>query len=155
MGVLALAAAWLALRPEPAPAATPPVDRPLWSADRFPALLAEAQGTVELERAVDALLGGLRSCFVVHEGDRPVLSRRPTLALTPASTQKILVAAAVVHRLGADFRFVTQVVAEERPRDGVVGPVWIVGSGDPFLATPEYVAHLAERPRSQDRAATP
>jgi serine-type D-Ala-D-Ala carboxypeptidase/endopeptidase (penicillin-binding protein 4) len=155
--VMSLATAAAALRPEPAPAAMPaPAGKPVWAPDRLPALLAEAQGTVELGRAVDELLGNnLRSCFVAYEGNRPVLLRRPNLALTPASTQKVLVAVAAVNVLGPDFRFETKVVAAGAPRDGVVDALWLVGSGDPFLATPEYLAYLAGRPRSQDRRSTP
>src|SRR5947208_881635 len=85
------------------PAAT---SRPLWPPDRLPALRAEAQGTVDLGRAVDELLGGagVRSCLAVYEGDRPVLLRRPDDDLTPASTQKILVATAALAVLGPGFR---------------------------------------------------
>jgi serine-type D-Ala-D-Ala carboxypeptidase/endopeptidase (penicillin-binding protein 4) len=157
LAVLALAAAWGALRPEPSLATTAPAARrPLWSPDRLPALLAEAQGTVELEQAVDELLSGLpSSCLVVHQGQRPVLVRRPNLALTPASTQKLLVGAAALRLLGPDFRFETKVVASEPPRQGVVGALWLVGAGDPFLATPGYAAFLLEKPRSRDRRLTP
>ena len=156
LAALSLGAAWAALGPEPAPAATPPAaGRPVWAPDRLPALLAEAQGTVELERAVDGLLAGIPSCFVVHEGARPVLVRHPSSPLTPASTQKILVGLAAVHLLGRDFRFVTTVVAGAPPRDGVAGPLWLVGAGDPFLSTPEHVAFLAGRPRTAGRPPTP
>jgi serine-type D-Ala-D-Ala carboxypeptidase/endopeptidase (penicillin-binding protein 4) len=165
LAVLSLAATAAALRPEPAPAAIlAPAGKPVWAPDRLPALLAEAQGTVELERAADELLGrsggaafpaGLRSCIVAYEGDRPVLLRRPELALTPASTQKVLVAVAAIAVLGPDFRFETRVVAARTPQEGVVDALWLVGSGDPFLATPEYLAHLAGQPRSQDRRSTP
>jgi D-alanyl-D-alanine carboxypeptidase/D-alanyl-D-alanine-endopeptidase (penicillin-binding protein 4) len=159
LAVLSLTTAVAALRPEPAPAARlAPAGKPVWAPDRVPALLAEAEGTVELERAVDTLLDGpghLRSCFVAYEGNRPVILRRPALALTPASTQKLLVAVAAVRALGPDFRFETKLVAAQPPRDGVVDGLWLVGSGDPFLATPEYLAFLAGRPRSRDRRSTP
>jgi D-alanyl-D-alanine carboxypeptidase/D-alanyl-D-alanine-endopeptidase (penicillin-binding protein 4) len=156
LAVLALGSGWLALRPEPAPASGPGRARvAVWSPGRVPALLAEAQGTVELEAAVDGLLAGLSACVVVQEGNRPVLVRRPDLPLTPASTQKLLVAAAALSVLGPDFQFETKVVAERPPRDGVVGRLWLVGSGDPHLATPEYAAFLAERPRTHDRRVTP
>ena len=98
--------------------------RPLWTPDRLPALLAEAQGTVDLERAVDRLLAqsGARSCVAVYEGDRPVLLRRTDQALVPASTQKILVGAAALAVLGPDFRFETRVVADAHPATGPWAP---------------------------------
>jgi D-alanyl-D-alanine carboxypeptidase/D-alanyl-D-alanine-endopeptidase (penicillin-binding protein 4) len=147
----------LALRPEESGAAVETASRPLWTLDRFPAVLAEAQGTVDLERTVDQLLAqsGARSCVAVYEGERPVLLRRPDDALTPASTQKILVATAALAVLGPDFRFETKVLSDSAPRDGAVGTLWLVGAGDPTLATPEYAQWLKDRPRYQLRQATP
>jgi D-alanyl-D-alanine carboxypeptidase/D-alanyl-D-alanine-endopeptidase (penicillin-binding protein 4) len=157
LAALSLLCGWLALRPERSGAAVQTAPRPLWTLGRLPAVLAEAQGTVDLERAVDQLLGesGARSCVAVYEGDRPVLLRRPDAPLTPASTQKILVATAALAVLGPDFRFETKVVADARPRDGAVGTLWLVGAGDPTLATPEYAQWLKDRPRYQLRQATP
>ncbi|HEV7684935.1 MAG TPA: D-alanyl-D-alanine carboxypeptidase/D-alanyl-D-alanine-endopeptidase [Acidimicrobiia bacterium] len=155
--MLSLLCGWLALRPEESGAAVETASRPLWTLDRLPAVLAEAQGTVDLGRTVDQLLAraGARSCVAVYEGERPVLLRRPDDALTPASTQKILVATAALAVLGPDFRFETKVVSDGVPRDGVVGTLWLVGAGDPTLATPEYAQWLKDRPRYQLRQATP
>ena len=158
LAVLSLVCGWLALRPVRSGAAvTATAARPLWSPERLPALLAEAQGAVDLGRAVDELLGGagVRSCLAVYEGDRPVLLLRPDDALTPASTQKILMATAALAVLGPDFRFETKVVADGRPRDGAVGTLWLVGSGDPTLATSEYAQWLYDRPRYVLRQFTP
>src|SRR5207244_9070726 len=33
--------------------------------------------------------------------------------------------------------------------------LWLVGSGDPLLATPEYMAYLASRPRTANTPLTP
>lgn len=150
LAVVSLASGWLALRPEHSSAAADAAPRPVWTPERLPALLAEAQGTVDLERAVDDLFaasGGVRKCLAVYEGPRPVLLRDPEQALVPASTQKILVGLAALAVLGPDFRYETRVVSDAPPRDGAVGTLWLLGSGDPTLATPEYVAWLAERPR--------
>jgi len=157
LAVAAVLCGWLALRSPQSGAAVATTARPLWTPDRLPALLAEAQGTVELGRAVDELLAGsgARTCLTVYEGDRPVLLRRPDDALTPASTQKLLVATVALDTLGPDFRFETKVVAESRPKDGTVGPLWLVGSGDPTLATPEYALWLKDRPRYRLRQVTP
>ena len=148
---------WLALRPPSSGAAVQTAPRPLWAPDRLPALLAEAQGTVDLERAVDELLGptGARTCVAVYEGERPVLLRKPDQSLVPASTQKILIATAALAVLGPDFRYETRVLSDGEPRDGAVGAVWLVGSGDPTLASPEYIRWLADRPRFQFHQATP
>jgi D-alanyl-D-alanine carboxypeptidase/D-alanyl-D-alanine-endopeptidase (penicillin-binding protein 4) len=147
----------LALRPASSGAAVETASRPVWVPDRLPALLAEAQGTVDLERAVDDLVAqsGARTCLAVYEGERPVLLRRLDESLTPASTQKILIATAALAALGPDFRYETKVVSDAAPRDGAVGTLWIVGAGDPTLASPEYVQWLADRPRFQFHQATP
>jgi D-alanyl-D-alanine carboxypeptidase/D-alanyl-D-alanine-endopeptidase (penicillin-binding protein 4) len=154
--VLSLVCGFLALRPAGSGAAVATTARPLWTPDRLPALLAEAQGTVDLGRAVDQLLAGAggRSCLAVYEGERPVLLRRPDDALAPASTQKILVATAALAVLGPDFRYETKLVSDAPPRDGAVGTLWLVGSGDPTLATPEYAAWLKSKPRYELRRAT-
>jgi D-alanyl-D-alanine carboxypeptidase/D-alanyl-D-alanine-endopeptidase (penicillin-binding protein 4) len=153
---LSLGSAWLALRPEPTPTA-PPASAAvaLWSPTRIPVALAEVQGTVDLEESVDALLESVSACVVVQEGDRPILARRPDLPFTPASTQKVLTAAAALSVLGPDFRYETKVVAERPPQGGVVGTLWLVGSGDPHLATPEYATFVAESLRFAGRQVTP
>jgi D-alanyl-D-alanine carboxypeptidase/D-alanyl-D-alanine-endopeptidase (penicillin-binding protein 4) len=159
LAAISLLCGWLALRPPASGAAVETAPRPLWAPDRLPALLAEAQGTVDLERAVDDLVAqsGERTCLAVYEGERPVLLRRPDESLTPASTQKILIATAALGALGPDFRYETKLVSDAAPRDGAVGTLWLVGAGDPTLATPEYIQWLAnpDRPRFQLHQATP
>ena len=70
LAVLSLLCGWLALRPVGNGAAAETAPRPVWTPERLPALLAEAQGTVDLERAVDELLTqfGARSCVAVISG---------------------------------------------------------------------------------------
>ena len=157
LAVVSVVCGFLALRPPSSGAAVETAPRPVWAPERLPALLAEAQGTADLERAVDELLArsGARTCLAVYEGERPVLLRRPEQPLIPASTQKILVGAAALAILGPDFRYETRLVSDAGPQGGTVGTVWLVGSGDPTLATPEYTAFLAERPRFQFHQATP
>jgi D-alanyl-D-alanine carboxypeptidase/D-alanyl-D-alanine-endopeptidase (penicillin-binding protein 4) len=57
------------------------------------------------------------------------------------------VAAAALKVLGPDFRFVTQVLAPAEPVAGRVDALWLRGGGDPFLASPEYIAYQATRAR--------
>ncbi|HEX6380530.1 MAG TPA: D-alanyl-D-alanine carboxypeptidase, partial [Acidimicrobiia bacterium] len=157
LAAISLLCAFLALRPPSSGAAVEIAARPVWTPERLPALLAEAQGTADLERAVDELLAqsGTRTCLAVYEGERPVLLRRPERQLIPASTQKTLVATAALAALGPDFRYETRVLSDAGPRDGAVGTLWLVGSGDPTLASPEYITFLSERPRFQLHLATP
>ena len=64
-------------------------------------------------------------------------------------------AAAALSRLGPDFRFETKVVAARPPQDESLDEAWLVGAGDPYLATPDYAAYLATRVRTADLPLTP
>jgi D-alanyl-D-alanine carboxypeptidase/D-alanyl-D-alanine-endopeptidase (penicillin-binding protein 4) len=60
--------------------------------------------------------------------------------LIPASTMKVVTGAVALDRLGAGTRYVTPVRAAAPPQDGAVGDLWLVGSGDPLLATADVAA---------------
>jgi D-alanyl-D-alanine carboxypeptidase/D-alanyl-D-alanine-endopeptidase (penicillin-binding protein 4) len=47
------------------------------------------------------------------------------------------------------------VLADGPPHDGAVATLWLVGAGDPTLATPEYARWLKDRPRYALRQVTP
>ncbi len=66
------------------------------------------------------------------------------LALNPASNAKIVTAATALSTLGPDFTFKTEFYSDKKMgRDGVIGPLWIKGFGDPVLTSEEVeaVAH--------------
>ncbi len=72
------------------------------------------------------------------------------MPLIPASTMKVATAAAAVTRLGADFHYTTEVRTAAAPTgDTVAGDLWLVGAGDPLLATADFasIAGYQERPR--------
>ncbi|MBW3602046.1 MAG: D-alanyl-D-alanine carboxypeptidase, partial [Actinobacteria bacterium] len=78
-----------------------------------------------------------------------VLDRGGHTPLLPASTLKLVTAAAALRTLGPGFRYVTRVVATRQPDDGVVrGDIVVVGSGDPALATATYGRVEPDRPRT-------
>jgi D-alanyl-D-alanine carboxypeptidase/D-alanyl-D-alanine-endopeptidase (penicillin-binding protein 4) len=138
-------------RAEP-PALLPPPPRS--ERARRPASRAAAP-ELSFEEKIEAALRGLDACLVVADGrHQQVVSRGPHRPLVPASTQKLLVGAAALSRLGPEFRFQTTVVARQAPRDGEVAELWLVGGGDPVLATAEYAAHLASQPRTAGTATT-
>jgi D-alanyl-D-alanine carboxypeptidase/D-alanyl-D-alanine-endopeptidase (penicillin-binding protein 4) len=95
------------------------------------------------------------ACLVVRNASGESVTLNPDLPLAPASTQKILVAAAALDQLGPGFRFTTTVVARQGPRDGVVDELWLVGAGDPVLAAPEWAAYQAAQPRTAGAVVTP
>ena len=68
---------------------------------------------------------------------RNVASVAPDVALAPASNMKLLVAAAALDILGADYRFETRLVGN-RAGATIVGDLYLVGGGDPLLTTRAY-----------------
>ncbi|HVE46087.1 MAG TPA: D-alanyl-D-alanine carboxypeptidase/D-alanyl-D-alanine-endopeptidase [Acidimicrobiales bacterium] len=137
-------------------AAASPVRAPVLSARRVPALVSRLVADARLRTAVDSALAGPalgagreRSCMVVRQGRRTILSRRPDERLIPASNLKVLTGLAALARLGPDETLVTQVRVDSPVGAGgvVEGPLWLVGGGDPLLATTDYVASLPNQPQ--------
>lgn len=83
-----------------------------------------------------ALAHSITGILVVSLKDgRTLYERNADLMLIPASNQKLLTSAAALHRLGADFRFVTRLWTKgEIDSQGVLhGDLILQGSGDPTL----------------------
>ena len=124
------------------------VTTPLWSIRRVPEPVVEAVGAQHLQAALDAAAPGDGTCFVVSAGNHVLATHGADTPLIGASTQKLLVAAAARSTLGPDSVFQTRVVASAPPADGTVDQVWMVGGGDPVLATGDYAAFLQSQPKS-------
>ncbi|MEM9033937.1 MAG: D-alanyl-D-alanine carboxypeptidase/D-alanyl-D-alanine-endopeptidase [Actinomycetota bacterium] len=113
-------------------ALTAPVAR-----DRLARSLAPFVATLPDEACLSVSLDGVRTLDVA--ADEPLI---------PASTLKLLTAVAVLETLGPDTRFVTSLVSEAPPVDGVVdGDVWVIGGGDPLLYTADYAAAFGRQPQ--------
>ena len=126
--------------PRPSVPTTTPAVVPATSAVSTPSAAA-------LAPALNAALAGTNSCLVVTDGTNPIYVHQPSAPFIPASTQKLVVAAAALHVLGPDYRFSTQVLAPAEPVAGKVDSLWLRGGGDPLLASPEYIANQATRAR--------
>ena len=132
-----------------------PVTTPRQAAARAP---APPPVPLTLSAALQQAFGGVNGCLFVEDqgtATTTVFDSNSGGSFTPASTQKLLVAAAALSRLGPDFRFETKVVASRPPQDGTLDEAWLVGGGDPYLATPDYAAYLATKPRTVDLPPTP
>jgi len=135
-----------------APAPTATAAPPATPAAPAPAALPRTPLVAQLEALIGdpALVGRPLAVSVVDEAGQPVFDFHAGAPLVPASTQKLVTAAAALHVLGPRFQYVTHLNATAAPRpDGVLeGSLVLVGAGDPTLATPEYASVKPERPRT-------
>jgi D-alanyl-D-alanine carboxypeptidase/D-alanyl-D-alanine-endopeptidase (penicillin-binding protein 4) len=95
------------------------------------------------------------SCLLADGPTGAVVSLGVDRPLAAASVQKLLVGAAALSALGPDFRFRTLAVSAAPPVNGTVDRVWLVGAGDPVLATPAFAGQLSTRPRYGSLPLTP
>jgi D-alanyl-D-alanine carboxypeptidase/D-alanyl-D-alanine-endopeptidase (penicillin-binding protein 4) len=149
--------AYFGLREDNAPAATTTSSRlatPLWSPRRVPEPLVDGVGGQRLQARLNAELGATPSCIAVADGYGVIATHTPDSAMAPASTEKLGTALVGLNTLGPDFKYETKVVAPAAPANGSVDRLWLVGSGDPGLATPEFQAFLVSERKTRDEATT-
>jgi len=155
------ACALLAVLPAPVHASARPDARllaPVLSVRRLPGAVSRLVGEARLRTALDAVLADpvfapirASSCLVVHDAGHEVYAVRPDTSLVPASNLKLLVGLAALRRLGAGTRYRTEARATAPVVDGALaGDLWLVGAGDPLLATADYAATAGfdNRPRA-------
>jgi D-alanyl-D-alanine carboxypeptidase/D-alanyl-D-alanine-endopeptidase (penicillin-binding protein 4) len=124
----------------PLPTLAPPAPTAPWT----PSQRARLQ--TALRDAFGAPLAGADrySLAVLDAAGAPVFLDRADRAVTPASTQKLLIAATALHDLGAGFRFHTIFAATALPAGGTLpGDLWMAGSGDPSLRSSDLRAGVA------------
>lgn len=142
-------------RPEPAPEeeveADPSPVTPVLSARRIPLTLAtpgrDSRLAVPLQSVVDR--APAETCVAVStDRGRIMYTHNEDLPLVPASNQKLLTAYAAIIRLGPSHTYRTTLASNAPVTDGVIqGDVWMIGSGDPVLASDAYIASFAEQPQ--------
>lgn len=137
--------------------ATPaPPETPLWSARRVPQPIVDAVGATRLQLALAANSVGTTACYLVDAaGAGEVAAGAPDAPRVPASTQKLLTAVAVIALLGPDLAYRTRAVAPSPPRGGAIDRLWVVGSGDPLVVTPEGSARRDVVPETRGLPRTP
>lgn len=122
---------------------------PVLSARRVPALLAEPLGQRRLAEALQGVwaTGPQPACVQVVDQGRVLFEQAPDAPVIPASTLKLVTAAAVLFHLGPDARLQTTVRAAAPPAGGVVdGDLFLVGGGDPVLGTQPWAASFRRQP---------
>lgn len=133
-----------------APVGGPTLTTPVLSARRVPSVVAApiADRRLQADLATWAEDVPAPACALVVDPDgEVVLDHQAAEPLVPASTAKLLTAAAALEVLGPEHRFRT-VVRALAPVDGVVaGDLHLVGGGDPVLSTPDYLARYRRQPQ--------
>ncbi len=115
---------------------------------RLPALVSRGLNVDQFVADTAPFLATIndRSCATVSVDGNPVGAVNGDLAVIPASTQKIIVAAVALELLGDDHVFTTRVVTDAAPVDGVVrGDLVLLGGGDPLLSSDWYPTSGLER----------
>lgn len=141
--LIVLIAVVFALRPRghAAPAVViPPAQVGVASVRRVPAPKWGPASQAELRSAIHEALAtaldgaGSCSCVVIAQDGTVLYDEGGSRALTPASTQKLIVADAVLRDLGPQYRFDTLLASSQPPQNGSIdGDLWLAGSGDPSL----------------------
>lgn len=166
--VLAEATTTTTAAPAPPPTAPPTTAAPATTATTTPPAAAPAPepppalapdppaAPLSFAARLEEAMAGTPGCLVVEQDGVLAYEHNPTTSLVPASAQKLMVGAAVLARLGPGFTFETRVVAPAPPDEtGRLHDAWLVGGGDPFLATPDYIAYTQSKPRLATLPLTP
>lgn len=136
-------------RSVPAPPET--LGLPLLRLARAPEVLARQQLWAAAPGVIDPLVAEWpdTSCVSVNFAGRELYATQNQQPLTIASVAKLFTAAAVVEHFALDARLTTSVVALNQPSaDGALtGEVWLVGGGDPLLATQAYAESFSRQPQ--------
>lgn len=120
-----------------------------------PAPVEPPQGKVTLAQAIEAAvaqdpdMAKAHWGLIVQDNSGKVLYQRDANKMfTPASNMKLVTAAAATAALGADARFKTRLATDGSiDADGVLrGNLYLVGGGDPSLATADLQAAVANLP---------
>jgi D-alanyl-D-alanine carboxypeptidase/D-alanyl-D-alanine-endopeptidase (penicillin-binding protein 4) len=156
--IVAASAAWQAVETDSALAeealsqegvSAPPLRTPLMSVRRTPEFLREPILIRNLQEALTEVAESFhsQSCLVVYHEGEEVFAWNPTLPLVPASAQKLLTAYGVYEVLGADHTYETRIVTDAPIEDGVLdGDLYLIGGGDPLLATSSYTDRYEPQP---------
>lgn len=135
-------------------------ETPGWSARRVPQPIVDAVASSHLHSDLTGLLQGVGGCAAATDSTGPVAAVQADAPFIPASTEKLLTGTAALSVLGPDFRFQTRALAPKAPaggsvvQAGSVGRLYLVGSGDPVIVTPDFTAALEKDPETKGSTST-
>ncbi len=125
------------------------LETPLLSARRTPQTLRAPLSDAAVAPLIDQVVQQSPNqlyCVAVRNEDRILgTPQEVSGGLIPASNQKVITTYAALGILSPDFEFNTRVTATSAPVDGVVeGDLYLVGDGDPFLITDNWLAQFEQ-----------
>ena len=101
----------------------------------------KAQRYIESVASNDILRQASFGVFAMTEGGKTLASLNQEKRLVPASTMKLITTGAAMHQLGPDFKFTTRIGYSGEIKDGTLeGDLYIVGGGDPTIASKDSIA---------------
>jgi len=116
---------------------------PAWT----PAQVADVQRKLRVLLGASAL--ATSGIAILAADTQPLFLRRDRVPLAPASTFKLLVAAAALETFGPEYRFDTTLEALDEAHDGTIaGDVYLVGNGDPTLRSSDLSAAAGQLARA-------
>lgn len=101
----------------------------------------KAQRYVESISRSEALKSSVFGVLAVTEGGDTLAAWNCDQRMVPASTMKLITTGMAVHRLGADFKYVTRLGYSGSIDEGVLdGDLYIIGGGDPTIVSKDSIA---------------
>jgi serine-type D-Ala-D-Ala carboxypeptidase/endopeptidase (penicillin-binding protein 4) len=122
----------------PDPASLPkPMTTPLMSVRRAPGVLAQQVNVAALQTALQPLVASVddNRCLALAVDGQLVAAKNESAPLAPASNLKIITAEVALDVLGPGFTYSTKVIGTVGAGGVVAGDLYLVGGGDPVLAS--------------------
>ncbi len=137
------------------PSATPPAElaalaMPVLRLERAGQVLTAATQQYAFQASIASVLPAWPrpNCLSIRQNGYTLVGINDDQLLIPASVQKLLTAAALLEHLDLNERLTTRVLSNVRPVNGVLeGDIWVVGGGDPLLATESYADLHSRQPQ--------
>ncbi len=106
----------------------------------------KAQRYVESVSRSEALESSVFGVLAVTEEGDTLAAWNSGQRMIPASTMKLITTGLAIHRLGPDYKYLTRIGYKGTVKDGVLdGDLYIVGGGDPTIASKDSIAVSRDR----------
>lgn len=101
----------------------------------------KAQGCIDRLCTMGPLKNASWGVLAMDGNGKVLASLNPQQMLTPASNTKLITTGCALHSLGKDFHFGTSIAYSGEIKDGILeGDIYIIGGGDPTLASADSIA---------------